>query len=257
MKGLNWTKEETIIAFNVYCKIPFKESSKVHPLIIKYADIIGRSPSALNMKVGNLGRLDPKLKEQGIKGLTHGSKVEKEVWNEFYENPDKLAYESECLIARFAHKEIGEMEGIDISDIPEGKERVSIVRQRVNQSFFRSVIMSSYNSKCCISGIGNPELLEACHIVDWACSSANRTNPENGLCLNVLFHKAYDKNLLGITPDLQVEISDEMLERVSDDNYRNYLIGLNGQKLRMPTRFCPKTEFLEMHYDKFLKRKDQ
>ncbi|MDR1792187.1 MAG: hypothetical protein LBR36_01890 [Bacteroidales bacterium] len=24
----NWTKEETIIAFNVYCKIPFKSSSK-------------------------------------------------------------------------------------------------------------------------------------------------------------------------------------------------------------------------------------
>lgn len=46
-----WTREETIVAFSVYCKIPFKSSSKTHPMIIKYANILGRSPSALNMKV--------------------------------------------------------------------------------------------------------------------------------------------------------------------------------------------------------------
>ncbi|MFT6203161.1 MAG: putative restriction endonuclease [Spirosomataceae bacterium] len=52
----NWTREETIVAFNVYCNIPFKDSRASHPEIIKYAHIIGRSPSALNMKVGNFGR---------------------------------------------------------------------------------------------------------------------------------------------------------------------------------------------------------
>ena len=56
-----WTREETIIAFNVYCKIPFKDSKKTHPMIKEYAKIIGRRPSALNMKIGNIGRLDPKL----------------------------------------------------------------------------------------------------------------------------------------------------------------------------------------------------
>jgi putative restriction endonuclease len=77
----NWTKEETIVAFNVYCKVPFKKSSKSNPTIIKYANIIGRSPSALNMKVGNFGRLDPELKRQGIVVLSHGSKFEDEVWD--------------------------------------------------------------------------------------------------------------------------------------------------------------------------------
>ena len=70
-----WSKEETIVAFNVYCKIPFKNSSKTHPTIIRYAKILGRSPSALNMKVGNIGRLDPDLKKQGISGLLHGAKM--------------------------------------------------------------------------------------------------------------------------------------------------------------------------------------
>jgi hypothetical protein len=67
-KSNNWTREETIVAFNVYCKVPFKSSSKTNPTIIKYANIIGRSPSALNMKVGNFGRLDPELKKQGAAG---------------------------------------------------------------------------------------------------------------------------------------------------------------------------------------------
>ena len=80
-KSNNWTREETIVAFNVYCKVPFKNSSKTNPTIIKYANIIGRSPSALNMKVGNFGRLDPELKKQGIVGLGNGSKLDEIVWN--------------------------------------------------------------------------------------------------------------------------------------------------------------------------------
>ena len=97
----NWTREETIIAFNVYCKIPFKSSNKNHPTIIEFAKIIGRSPSALNMKIGNFGRLDPELKKQGIVGLVNGSKLEETIWKEFHENWDKLSYESEKLIAKF------------------------------------------------------------------------------------------------------------------------------------------------------------
>ena len=249
-----WTREETIIAFNVYCKIPFKDSSKTHPTIVKYAKIIGRTPSALNMKVGNLGRLDPKLKEMGIVGLGHGAKMEEEIWSEFYENPDKLAYESEYLIAQFAKKNnIEEVTNIDVCDLPEGKECLDVIKQRVNQSFFRSAVICSYNFKCCISGMGNSELLEACHIVDWSEDENNRCNPENGLCLNPLFHKAYDKHLIGITPDYQVIISDEMIEKTEDESSKHYLIRLQNKKLFLPDRFYPKPDFLDFHYQKFLK----
>ena len=120
MPSNNWTREETIVAFNVYCKIQFKSSSKNNPIIIKYANILGRSPSALNMKVGNFGRLDPELKKQGIVGLTHGSKLEEEVWDEFNGNWEKLAYESELLISKFAQKPIEEISQIETGDIKEG-----------------------------------------------------------------------------------------------------------------------------------------
>lgn len=249
-----WTREETIIAFNLYCKIPFKVSSKSHPMIVKYAKIIGRTPSALNMKIGNLGRLDPKLKERGIVGLTHGAKMEQEVWKDFYDNPDKLAYESECLIAKYTKNDIEKAANVDIDHLPEGKERLAIVKQRVNQSFFRSAVMCSYDFKCCISGVGNSELLEACHILDWSEDKNNRSNPENGLCLNSLFHKAYDKYLIAITPDYKIIISDEMIEKTEGESFKCYLLGLQNKKLILPNRFYPKPDFLDYHYQKYLSK---
>ena len=125
-KSNNWTREETIVAFNVYCKIPFKSSSKSNPTVIKYANILGRSPSALNMKIGNFGRLDPELKKQGITGLVNGSKLEEDIWDEFNGNWEKLAFESEELIARFQNKKVEEIEeqisGIqnDLSGVKKG-----------------------------------------------------------------------------------------------------------------------------------------
>lgn len=251
----NWTREETIIAFNVYCKIPFGKSSKSNPLIIKYAQLLGRSPSALNMKVGNIGRLDPDLKKQGISGLLHGSIIEEEVWAEFYGNPDELAFESERLIAKMSNKKIEEITGIETKDLPQGAEREVLVKKRVNQDFFRSVVMSSYNFTCCISGVTSPELLEACHIVDWSRDMINRTNPKNGLCMNPFFHKAYDKYLLAITPDLEIAISDKLLESNTEQTFFEYLKGLNQRKILTPDKFFPQRELLEAHFNEYQKNK--
>lgn len=249
-----WSKDETIIAFNLYCKIPFKDSSKTHPLVIKYANLLGRSPSALNMKIGNIGRLDPDLKEKGITGLTHGAKIEKEVWDEFYKNPELLAFESEKLIARFSNQSVEEALNIDTKTLPQGKEREIIVKQRINQSFFRMAVLSSYNNRCCISGIGNIELLEACHIVGWSENTANRTNPQNGLCMNPFFHKAYDKLFMAISPDLSIIISDELLQNTTDDKFKKYLESINGKKIIKPNKFFPKKEFLQVHFENFKNR---
>ena len=248
----NWTREETIIAFNLYCKIPFKSSSKTHPLVVKYARIIGRSPSALNMKIGNIGRLDPDLKSQGIIGLKHGAKEEEAVWKEFYGNPERLAYESERLIAQFLNKPIEEIAAISTQNLPQGAERESVIRQRVNQSFFRAAVMNSYNFRCCISGVQKPELVEACHIVDWSEDVANRTNPRNGLCLNPFFHKAYDKLLISITPDFEIVISDSLIENTDNDAFQTYLSQLSGTTIHLPDRFLPQRDLLDIHHQKYL-----
>lgn len=248
MKSNNWTKEETIIAFNVYCKIPFKSSSKTNPTIIKYANIIGRSPSALNMKVGNIGRLDPELKKQGIVGLSHGSKTEEEVWNEFNGNWEKLAYESELLISKFANKSIEEISEIKTDDIQEGREREAIVKQRVNQGFFRSSVLSSYYFKCCITGLSIPDFLVASHIIPWSKNVEHRLNPRNGICLNSIHDKAFDRGFITITPDFNVKISKALEDLENEDAINDFFVKYDKQKINLPDKFLPSKEFLDYHY---------
>lgn len=246
-KKINWTKEETIIAFNVYCKVPFKSSSKTNQTIIKYANIIGRTPSALNMKVGNFGRLDPELKKQGITGLTNGSKLEEVVWDEFHGNWEKLAFESELLIARFMNLPIEKTAEISLEDIPIGKERDAIIKQRVNQSFFRSSILSSYNVKCCITGLTIPDFLVASHIVPWSKDVQNRLNPQNGLCLNSIHDKAFDRGFITVTPDYKIKISKILKNIKNEDAISDFFLKYENQSIILPDKFLPSKEFLDYH----------
>lgn len=243
----NWTKEETIVAFNVYCKIPFKNSSKGNPIIIKYAKILGRSPSALNMKIGNLGRLDPELNQQGIKGLSNGSKLEEVVWNEFNGNWDDLAFESERIIADLQGKKI-ETKYL-AQDFPEGTDKLSLIKTRVNQDFFRSSILSAYNFTCCITGINTPQLLIASHIIPWK-KNISRTNPKNGLCLNALHDKAFDKGLLSVSPDFKVKISRFLIES-EKNNGTDLFRKFDNLKITLPSKFHPDIYYLDQHYSDF------
>lgn len=250
----NWTREETIIAFNVYCKIPFKSSSKSNPTIIKYANIIGRSPSALNMKVGNFGRLDPELKKQGIVGLAHGSKLEEEVWDEFNGNWEKLAFESEQLIAKFSNRPIEEVSEIEVEDIREGIERETIVKQRVNQSFFRSTVLSSYYFKCCITGLSIPDFLVASHIIPWSRNTEQRLNPRNGLCLNSIHDKAFDRGFITITPEFNIRVSGFFGDFEKEKAVQDFFMKYENQKINLPDKFLPTKEFLDYHYHNIFKK---
>ena len=250
----NWTREQTIVALRVYCKIPFNKASNSNPEIVKAANLIGRSPVAVKMKVGNFGSFDPELKSRGIVGLSNTSKLDKDIWDEYSNNWEKLAYDSEEIMARLTNKTIEEATNVDITEIPEGKERQRIVKQRINQSFFRNAVLSSYNNKCCISNLACTDLLEACHIVDWSENIENRLNPSNGICLNVLFHRAYDKNYIGISPDYEVFISDKIFESgIKQDGTKNFFIQFHKTKIQMPDKFLPNKDLLDIHFQKFLK----
>lgn len=253
-KKNNWTREETIIAFNVYCKVPFKNSSKTHPTIIKYANIIGRSPSALNMKVGNFGRLDPELKKQGIVGLIHGSRLEEDIWDEFNGNWNELAFESERLIAEFQNKKIEEVVNIDITNFPKGEVRDTIVKARVNQNFFRSAILSSYNLRCCITGLPITDFLVASHIKPWSVDIENRTNPHNGLCLNYLHDKAFDRGFITVTPDYNILVSNFFNDYSNDLAVNNFFKKYHSHRIDLPDRFLPSKEFLDWHFKNIFKK---
>lgn len=248
MPRKNWTRDEEIIVFNLYCRIPFQRSSKNHPDVVKIANLIGRTPSAVNMKIGNFGSFDETLKAKGIVGLTNASKLDEQIWNEFNGKWDELAYLSEELIAGLQgrHLEDATING----NIPLGAERISQVKQRVNQTFFRNAVLTSYNSTCCITGINNPELLLASHIKPWKDStSSEKTNPQNGLCLNALHDRAFDKGFITITPDFVIHISRSISDIYNGETVDRFFKRYDNTRISEPEKFAPSKEFLEYHND--------
>jgi putative restriction endonuclease len=232
MPSNKWTREELILAFNLYCKIPFGTIHIRNPQIIALAKILGRTPSAVSWKLANLASLDPTLKKRNIAGASHGAKLDAEVWEEFNNNWELLSFESERLLAGRTGKQIETVTDIEISDLPkEGKERDAIVKIRVNQSFFRKTVLAAYDFKCCITGLAIPELLNASHIIPWSKDEENRVNPRNGLCLNAIHDRAFDRGLLTITPEYVVKISDYVKRNKTSEATQDFLVRYEGLKL--------------------------
>lgn len=252
----NWTEEQITVVLYEYCRNPFGQFSATKQFVKDLGKLLGRSAAAVVRKVGNLASFDPLMKARGVGGLGHTGKLDEAVWNMYFGHWDKLAIDAEVLIAQYRQKGLEESlkETIDLSNLPKGEERKQEVTRRINQDFFRRAVLSSYNNCCCITGINNKSLLEASHIVGWTKDEANRTNPQNGLCLNVLLHKAYDENLIGISPDYEIFVSDAFfgskLETV-DVSTREYFNSINHRKLIMPKRFLPDRDLLAVHFDNY------
>ncbi len=249
MSNNNWLREELILALYWYCtKIPFSKIKYTKPEVIELAQLVGRTPSAAAFKLVNFARLDPALKQRGIKGMSKGSKAEEPVWNEFYGNWDELAYTADKIIAEKKKISIERVSNIETADLPrEGKEREALVKIRINHKFFSDTVKLSYQSKCCITGLSVNSLLVASHIKPWSKDLKNAANPENGLCLNALHDKAFDKGLLTLSQDLEIILSSELLKKGKDEFINKYFISYRGQEIKKPTRFMPNQEFLQYH----------
>lgn len=196
----------------------------------------------MSWKLANFARLDPTLAQRSVKGASHGSKEEVRIWEEFQDNWEQLTFESQmagekvsALAAEFEAK-----------DFPVGESKEAIVRIRVNQSFFRSAILAAYQDTCCITGINLPELLSASHIVPWKVDVKNRTNPQNGLCLNALHDRAFDRGLITITDNYKVKLS-KRIKRVVNTSFQKMMNEFDGADIRLPSHFLPSQEFLHYH----------
>jgi putative restriction endonuclease len=248
-EGENWNREEHLIAFNLYCGIPFGTIHMRNPKVIRLAAILGRSVGSVSYKLANFARLDPALRARGIRGMSRGSKGEEEIWREFDSYPEAVAFESEELLADRLGRSIEELAEIDERGLPaEGIERKATILVRVNQSFFRRRILSAYSCRCCVTGLGVPELLVASHIIPWAQDSANRMNARNGLCLNAIHDRAFDRRLMWVDQDLKAHFSKRLRKEARESEPAlEWLISFEGRKLILPPRFSPDPSFLQAH----------
>jgi len=241
-KRRNWTKDELLLAINLYCKIPFGRIHSQNPKIIELAKILNRTPGAVGWKLVNFAHIDPSLDR---KGASNVSKLDREVWAEFFNDWDSLAFQSECLLEK-RKKSTYKLPDENELLTKAGKDVEQTVRVRINQNFFRRMILGSYDEHCCITGLSIPELLVASHIKPWAVDKTNRTNPQNGLCLNALHDKAFDRGLISLSDDYQIIVS-KKIRHVKKEPERQFLLRFEGQKITLPKRFIPNKEFVTFH----------
>ncbi|MBE2206994.1 MAG: HNH endonuclease [Saprospiraceae bacterium] len=248
-KSNNWTVEELTIILNLYWKTPYNKISGTSNQDIKaMSAIIGRTPAAIAYKLMNFTSLDEERTQKGNKGKESASKLDAAVWQEYKNNWEKLAIDSSSLLAKLQNKPIEFVVNLedDFSKL-EGREKERLVRTRVNQYDFRQRVLASYNQRCCITGINLPNLLIASHIIPWSQNEQERLNPKNGLCLNALHDKAFDKGLITITPDYRVKLSKTILEKAKEAQYGEMFLRFDNKMIELPDRFLPDKEFLTWH----------
>jgi putative restriction endonuclease len=252
-----WSREELIIAMNLYCKLSFGQLHHRTPIIIDVSQKLGRTPSSLAMKLVNFASLDPDLQAKGIKGLQGASRADREIWQEFNENWDDLGYESEEKLQLLFDDSPLEIQSTKSKlSSPKTKHRPAIteseanVKVRIGQNFFRETVLGNYYGRCCITGNPIPELLVASHILPWSKYPEQRLNPHNGLCLSRTQDTAFDRGLITISSDYKIILSsyirDFLPEKTLDENFGVY----SDQQIRFPEKFTPDLDFLAYHREK-------
>jgi putative restriction endonuclease len=238
-----WTRNELILAINLYWKTRPGKTDNTDEGIIQLAKIIDRTPSSVALKLSNFASFDPSLHERGKKGLPNASKLDLQIWNEYYERWDQLPFESEKLLSQYQHTTIEDMNQIKEADLPvEGKERTQVVKTRVNQNFFRSMILASYNNQCCITRISHVGLLVAGHIRPWSTDEKNRMNPRNGISLNALHDKAFEVGLITILPTYKIKVA-TILKKKKDQSTKDFFLPFDNQSIVIPKRHLPDWKF--------------
>jgi putative restriction endonuclease len=119
------------------------------------------------------------------------------------------------------------------TSVLEREYRARQTYQRVHQPVFRERVMYAYERRCAMCELRHVSLLDAAHI--------RRDNHplgipavSNGIALCKIHHAAYDQNILGIRPDLKVDVRVDVLQEVDGPMLRHGLQEMVGVQLVVP-----------------------
>jgi len=142
-----WSRGELVIACGLYFTLPFGQMHARNPKIIEVAQLLGRTPSSVAMKLVNFASLDPEQQVRGIRGLASHSRADERVWSEFKVNWDQMTLLSEAKLQALQTKS-GRKPYVDADssyqteDVPTEAERM--VKARTMQGFFRKVVLAAH-----------------------------------------------------------------------------------------------------------------
>jgi len=203
------------------------------------------------MKLCNFASFDPALQARGIKGLRGASQADKQMWEAFTANWNHMSEQSEsayeALMIGAAEQETSPPPEAVPPNGPSEVERT--VKTRRLQTFFRNAVLASYEFRCAVSGVAVPELLTASHIIPWRADESRRADPTNGLCLNALYDRAFDRGLITFDEDFRLMISGHLKKGDAPEFQQINFIAREGAKLILPHRFSPDAAALQKHRD--------
>ncbi|MDB5481711.1 MAG: hypothetical protein JWO83_2764 [Caulobacteraceae bacterium] len=109
------------------------------------------------------------------------------------------------------------------------------VKQRLHQASFREAVITAYQGRCALSGLPEPMLLDAAHIMADTHELLGQPIVQNGLPLSKTHHAAFDAHLIGIDPEYRIHVSDRLLS-LNDGPILEAMKKLDGARLRDPRR---------------------
>lgn len=237
-----WTRDQLLVALRLYLTEPFGRLHKSNPRVVEFAKSMGRTPSSLGMKACNFASLDPTFVKTGRRGLQGVSKADRALWDEYASRGIATVDEMERLVEPVLAKD-------EVETAPVGpSEREATVRLRRHQRFFRSSVLAAYEGRCAVTGLALPELLIASHIVPWSRDEERRADPSNGLLLEPLLDRAFDRGLVTFDEDEQLVCSRQLQRRGAA---AERLVSLAGLPLRRPRRQPPSAEALSWHRERW------
>lgn len=233
-----WTRDELLLALHLYWRIPFGQQHKSNPQVVELARVLGRTPSAVAMKLNNLTAVDPD--ERGrVKGLSKTSALDRAVFEEF-RTQARAAAESEALWE------------VRVEARPARATETTAERTvRLGQAFFRRVVLANFAGRCAITGIAHPALLNASHIVGWKDDEAARLDPGNGIALNRLHDAAFDRKLVTFDEDHRLVIGRALRETMPREELSEAFLKYEGKRLRARERHELSPVLLERHRASF------
>lgn len=243
-----WTRDEMILTLALYFQLPFGRLNHSTPEVMELAKLLGRTNNAVALRLVNFAACDPYIINSGRTGMPGGLNICMPYWEEFANKKDTLFLEAEKIKADLARLSLEDFLHIKETELV-GKDKLVVVKQRVNQNAFRAMILHNYGCQCAITGITVPELLVASHIIPWAENEKERLNPENGICLSALYDKAFDQGFIGIDKNNKIILAEKLKHYAGQDFYGTHFGTVEGLTIRLPEEHLPNPLFLEWHRD--------
>jgi putative restriction endonuclease len=147
---------------------------------------------------------------------------------------------------------LDEREPVLVSDPIERRYVVREVKTRMHQARFRGRVLPAYRDQCAMCRLREVRLLDAAHIVADA-EATGEPAVTNGLALCSIHHRAFDQDLVGVSPDYDVRVSRRLLD-YEDGPMLDLLKGFHGAALTLParTQWRPDQERLAERFERFL-----